>query len=158
VIHSRAPNETCAVGAALGAVFLRLGAPGAVVALCGPLGAGKTCFVQGLAGGLGVSGTVRSPTFVLVHEYPGAVPLYHVDLYRLTPGDLDALGLEEIFDGPGVAAVEWAGHAGAALPAEHLGIEMAYGQGDDDRVLRITARGARYGRVLEELARCVSSG
>jgi len=151
VIRSRSPEQTRALGARLGEVLLREGAAGAVVAFSGPLGAGKTCFVQGLARGLGVAGAVRSPTFVLIHEYRGRVLLYHVDLYRLAPPDLDALGLDEILDGPGVTAIEWAEHAGPQRLPEHLRIEMAYGEGDDDRVLRITPRGGRYRRIAEAL-------
>jgi len=157
VIHSRAPKETADAGERLGRLLLRAGAAGAVVALSGPLGAGKTCFVQGLARGLGVFGGVRSPTFVLIHEHRGPVPLFHVDLYRLGPDDLDALGLEEILDGPGVAAVEWAEHAGDVLPAEHLGVALGYGEEDNARVLRITACGTRYVPIVEALRACASS-
>jgi len=151
VIRSGSPEQTRALGTRLGEALLREGAAGVVVAISGPLGAGKTCFVQGLARGLGVGGAVRSPTFVLIHEYAGRVPLYHVDLYRLVPPDLDALGLDEILDGPGVTAIEWAERAGAQRLPEHLWIEMAYGDGDDDRVLRITAGGRRYRRLAEAL-------
>ena len=128
-----------------------------MVGLTGPLGAGKTCFVQGLARGLGVTGYVRSPTFILIHEYPGPVPLYHVDLYRVDPTDLDGLGLEEILDGPGVTAVEWADRAAEALAAEHLSVDFAFGERESDRLLRLEARGDRYRALLEDMARCASS-
>ena len=84
--------------------------PGDVLALSGPLGAGKTVFVQGLARGLGMSGVLAtSPTFVILHEYPGRVPLYHFDFYRLERiEEVFGLGYEEFFEGPGVTAVEWA--------------------------------------------------
>ncbi len=154
IVRSRSPEQTRAVGAALGSVLGRMGPAGMVVALSGPLGAGKTCFVQGLASGLGVRGAVRSPTFVLVHEHRGAIPLYHVDLYRLTSHDLDTLGLEEILDGPGVTAIEWADRAGPDVLGAHLGIDVGYGEGDDDRVLRFTPRGDRYHHVVKELAAC----
>src|SRR5579884_3883231 len=134
-IRTRSPEETRGVGEALGRVLRRAG-PGTVVALVGPLGAGKTCLVQGLARGLGVSGYVRSPTFTLVHEHAGPVPLYHVDLYRLRPAEADALGLDELVDGPGVTAIE---------------------DGDTERVLTLHPRGARYRRIVEEVAACVSS-
>jgi tRNA threonylcarbamoyladenosine biosynthesis protein TsaE len=83
--------------------------PGAVVLLHGDLGAGKTAFVRGLARGLGASeDDVSSPTFTLIQEYRGRLTLYHVDLYRLKPTEVPDLGLEELSDGNGVVAVEWA--------------------------------------------------
>jgi len=138
-------------------VLLARRAIGAVIALLGPLGAGKTCFVQGLARGLGVSGYVRSPTFVLIHEYPGPLPLYHVDLYRLAAPDAESLGLEEIIEGEGVTAIEWADHT-EILPPEHLRVEIAFGGADDERALRVEARdGGAYRTIVEALATCVSS-
>ena len=101
------PEQTLALGAGL-AKLLR---PGDVLALEGQLGAGKTVFVKGLARGLGTDPAlpVTSPSFTLLHEYPGPLPLYHFDFYRLARLE-DALGLgyEEYFDGDGVCAVEWA--------------------------------------------------
>ncbi len=158
VLHSRSPEATRAIGEALGRALLRAGSPwrgqagSAMVGLSGPLGAGKTCFVQGLARGLGVSGYVRSPTFTLIHEYRGPVPLYHVDLYRLTAADLDALGLEEILDGPGVTVIEWPDPAQAVLPPHRLDVALAFGEGDEDRVLSLAARGDRYRRIAEDVA------
>jgi tRNA threonylcarbamoyladenosine biosynthesis protein TsaE len=103
VTHSE--DETAAVGERLGA---RLAA-GDVVLLYGDLGAGKTAFVRGLARGLGAPpDDVSSPTFTLVQEYHGRVTLYHVDLYRLEPNEVDDLGLEELVLGDGVVAIEWA--------------------------------------------------
>lgn len=83
---------------------------GLVLLMVGDLGSGKTAFCQGLAHGLGVpeAYTVTSPTYTLINEYPGRVPLYHVDLYRLpTPVDTDEIGLCDILDGDGVVAIEW---------------------------------------------------
>ena len=157
VVLTRTAEETWELGAALGRVFRQLPASGAVVVLDGPLGAGKTVLVQGLARGLDVSGVVRSPTFTLIHEHRGPVPLHHVDLYRLEPSDLEGLGLEEILDGPGVAAIEWGERAGAVLPSEHLRIEIAFGAGESDRRVRVIATGERYRRVVEALRACVFS-
>jgi tRNA threonylcarbamoyladenosine biosynthesis protein TsaE len=115
--------ETEAVGAALAS---RLG-PGSRVLLYGELGAGKTAFVRGLAAGLGIDpDEVSSPTFTLVQEYRGRLPLVHVDLYRLSPGDVDDLGLDALA-AEGVLAVEWAerlprtGAGDIRVTLEHLG-------------------------------------
>jgi tRNA threonylcarbamoyladenosine biosynthesis protein TsaE len=115
------PEQTRAWGRALGE---RAG-PGTVVALSGELGAGKTCFVQGLGEGLGVTAPVTSPTFVLIAELPGRLPLLHADLYRVEAGDLDGLGLEERIEGwSGLSAVEWAERHPAVVPADHLVVRL----------------------------------
>jgi tRNA threonylcarbamoyladenosine biosynthesis protein TsaE len=150
--HSRSPDETRGIGEALGRALRRLGGSGAVVALWGPLGAGKTCFVQGLARGLQVSGYVRSPTFILIHEYRGPTPLYHVDLYRLTSADLTGLGLEEILDGQGVVAIEWPDQALSVLPAERLDIRLTAGESEEERLVEFLPRGERYRKIAEEVA------
>ena len=94
---------------AAGEELARRLAAGDVVLLYGELGAGKTAFVRGLARGLGAPvEEVSSPTFTLVQEYQGRLPLYHVDLYRLEPAEVDDLGLEELVSGDGVVAIEWA--------------------------------------------------
>ncbi len=154
-VRTGSPDETRALGEGLGRLLRRCDARGEVVALTGPLGAGKTCFVQGLARGLGAGGYVRSPTFVLVHQYPGPLPLYHVDLYRIAPSDLDALGLEEIIEGDGVTAIEWAGTA--PLPPDHLSVELSFGRDENARIVRIGAAGGRSRRLLDGLRACVSS-
>jgi tRNA threonylcarbamoyladenosine biosynthesis protein TsaE len=150
-------DDTRALGEMLGRVLNAHNARGQVVALSGPLGAGKTCFVQGLARGLGAGGYVRSPTFILVHEYRGPLPLYHVDLYRIGSGDVDTLGLEEIIEGDGITAIEWAPVAAALFPTDHLSIDMAFGPDENARVIRITATGERSRRILDDLATCASS-
>ena len=131
--------------------------PAATLGLAGPPGSGKTCFVQGLARGLGVRGVVRSPTFTLIHEHRGPVPLSHVDLYRLEASDLEGLGLEEILDGAGVVAIEWADRAPGALPPEHLLIEFEFGPGESDRCLRFIPRGPLAERCVAVLRACASS-
>lgn len=101
-------SQTEAETEALGAFLAESLRPGDVVYLSGPLGAGKTAFVRGMAKGLGCDlGAVSSPTFTIVQEYRGAVPLQHVDLYRLTSAEADDLGLEDLMD-EGVMAIEWA--------------------------------------------------
>lgn len=114
-VETRSPAGTAALGRRL-ARGLRAGD---CVALIGPLGAGKTALVRGIAAGLGLADRrmVSSPTFVLVQEYPAAVPIYHVDLYRLGDpvGELRGLGIDEML-ARGVVLIEWADRAGGALP------------------------------------------
>lgn len=110
---------------------------GAVVLLTGDLGAGKTAFVRGLAEGLGVDGgDVSSPTFTLVQEYRGGrLPLYHVDLYRLRPIDVDDLGLDEITLAGGVTAIEWPDRLPRPF-AEAIRVEITHGD-ESTRTIRI---------------------
>ncbi len=111
---SHSAEETIALGRTTAATLRR----GDVLALCGDLGAGKTHFVKGLAAGFGAQTGVTSPTFTLIHEYPGGrLPLYHFDFYRLEDED-EALkiGLDEYLDGDGVSVIEWADKFPALLP------------------------------------------
>lgn len=114
--------------------------PGRVImALHGDLGSGKTCFVQGLARALGLERPVTSPTFTLVHEYAGARPLVHVDLYRLRDSrEALMLGMEEYFDSDGIVAVEWAERAADIFPPETISLSFAIIPGSHSR--RITVR------------------
>jgi len=107
---SQNPQATRALGEALGRVL----PPGSVLALTGPMGAGKTCFCQGLARGLGVDPQipVTSPTYTLIAEYPGRIPFFHMDLYRIKgPDDLLGIGFYDILEAGGVTAIEWAQQA-----------------------------------------------
>src|SRR5262245_5467931 len=102
--------------------------PGSVIALVGPLGAGKTHLVRAVAEALGIAASrmVSSPTFVLIQEYPARLPIYHFDAYRLrSPAEFADLGVQEYFDGNGVCLVEWADRVTAQLPAERLLISIA---------------------------------
>jgi len=100
-------------------------APGDVLALAGDLGAGKTCLVQGVARGLGVSEPVTSPTFNILLVHPGSVPLYHFDLYRLEDeSQLDDIGFFETVESDGVSAIEWGDRFPAALPPDHLAVTI----------------------------------
>ena len=112
-------------------------AAGAVVLLHGDLGAGKTVFVRGVARGLGApADDVSSPTFTLIQEYSGRVKLYHVDLYRIEPPEVDDLGLEDLLLGDGVVAIEWAERwAGRPDDVIEVRIEEA---GEDRRRIRIS--------------------
>ena len=132
-LRSHDPTETQAIGERLGA---RLG-PGAVVACTGELGAGKTCFVQGLVRGLGVTGRATSPTFVLVNEYRGRLAVHHVDAYRVRgPDEMVDIGLLELIDGDGVTIIEWADRVASLLPARTVRVHLD-GLGDDPRTITI---------------------
>jgi tRNA threonylcarbamoyladenosine biosynthesis protein TsaE len=120
---------------AWGEVLGRAARPPLVIALSGPLGAGKTVLVQSICRGYGVIDVVTSPTFALVHEY--AAPrstVFHVDLYRLAaPDDLTALAWDEIMSASALVLVEWPERAGSRLPGAHLPIDLEYVPGDADR-------------------------
>jgi tRNA threonylcarbamoyladenosine biosynthesis protein TsaE len=127
--------------------------PGAVVALVGPLGAGKTHLVRAVAEGLDIpdSRLVTSPTFVLVQEYPGRLPIYHFDTYRLAGAEpFDDLGVTEYLENEGVCLIEWADRVEACLPEEHLRITL-WITGEAARRAMLEARGQRYERMLLEL-------
>lgn len=132
VTHS--PDETRALAAQL-AERLQ---PGDVLALHGDLGAGKTCFIQGVAQALAVDQPVSSPTYTLVNEYSGRLPLYHIDLYRLRRVD-EALdfGLDEYLDGMGVSAIEWAERAEQVLPARAIHVWLEHGARAHERVVQV---------------------
>ena len=115
------PEETWELAARLVDEF----ASGTVIALHGDLGAGKTCFVQGLAAALGIDEPITSPIYTLIGEYEGRLPLHHIDLYRLSgPEEVLGLGLEEYFDTLGITAIEWAERAEGLLPSDLLHIRI----------------------------------
>jgi tRNA threonylcarbamoyladenosine biosynthesis protein TsaE len=127
--------------------------PGAVVALVGPLGAGKTHLVRAIAEGLGIADSriVSSPTFVLIQEYAARLPIYHFDAYRLRGEDeFFDLGAHEYFAGHGVCLIEWADRVAGVLPAEYLRILFSV-TGESTRQLAIQARGERFVRLLKSL-------
>jgi tRNA threonylcarbamoyladenosine biosynthesis protein TsaE len=129
---SRQPSDTLAFAREL-AGRLR---PGAILALTGDLGAGKTQLVKGLASGLGFRGEVTSPTFTLIHEYLGGrVPLFHFDFYRLeSEAEALQLGLDEYFNDTGICVVEWAGKFPDLIPSEARWFHVSIGD-EDTRVI-----------------------
>lgn len=147
---------TAPTAAAMQEIGERLGralVAGDVIALSGPLGAGKTTFVQGMARGTGVppGRHVASPTFALVNEHPGRVPLVHADLYRIAdPRELDELGLSDAFDRAAVA-IEWLDRFPDAAPPERLEIEIEIAE-DGTRVLKVRPVGARAAALARALA------
>ena len=143
---TRSEDDTRAVGARLA----RLLHGGELIGLHGDLGTGKTVLVRGLADGLGVDpGKVRSPTFTLINEYGGGrLPLYHIDLYRLAPSEMDRLALREYLYGDGVCVVEWFERLGDT--PRHLDIRFTF-VGERERLLVVTAHGPRYDTLLDGL-------
>ena len=138
---SQSPAQTRRLGMKLA----RLLVPQDVVALTGEIGSGKTTFVQGIAQGLGVPlALVGSPSFVLVREYHGRMPLYHADLFRLERlPEAATVGLEEYYDGPGVTVIEWANRIPAVLPDQYLEIRFK-APDPKGRLLTAVAHGKRY--------------
>ena len=145
-------EETQDIGETIGA----LAQAGDVFLLTGPLGAGKTCLTQGIAKGLGVTGYVRSPTFVIMTKYRGRLTLHHVDLYRLdSPEEAWDLGLDEQLSGDGVCVVEWANRAADVFTEDCLWIDLDYAGVDDDKERRnliVEDYPKRYLGIVEKLA------
>lgn len=142
-------GQTQALASALG----RYLEPGDMIVLTGDLGAGKTCFTQGLAGGLGVTGRVSSPTYTIIHVHEGRLPLYHFDLYRLdTPQQLEAIGYEDYFFGPGVTVIEWGDKVVELLPGDYLTVEFHRSAKDDEmRILKFISRGKRSAELKKDI-------
>lgn len=112
---------------------------GDVLAFTGSLGMGKTAFTRGLARGLGCRGRVTSPTFTIVNEYDGKTPLFHFDMYRLGSSDeLFDIGWDDYLARNGVCAVEWSEQAAGALPEDAILVDIARGEGENDRIITIT--------------------
>jgi tRNA threonylcarbamoyladenosine biosynthesis protein TsaE len=144
---TRSPEATRGLAARLAAVARA----GDVVALVGELGAGKTQFAKGFANGLGVTATVNSPSFVLMAEYPGRLPLFHLDLFRLSDaGEAIAGGLLDERQADGVTLIEWAERMGLALPVDRLDIRIE-GTGDEPRTITLRAGGPSHRRYLEAM-------
>lgn len=121
--RTHSPEETQEIGVRIGTAL----SSGDVVALIGDLGAGKTCLTQGIARGVGVyrDQTVNSPSYILINEYEGKIPIYHIDLYRLERvEDIVALGLEDYFGGDGICVIEWGDRMGELLPESHIQVTI----------------------------------
>ncbi|MBI2957278.1 MAG: tRNA (adenosine(37)-N6)-threonylcarbamoyltransferase complex ATPase subunit type 1 TsaE [Chloroflexi bacterium] len=141
------PDETRHLGSAIG----RTARPGDVLLLVGELGAGKTTLTQGIARGLGVKEHAVSPSFVLMREYKGRLPLYHLDLYRLERlAEIADLGLDDYLCGKGVSIVEWADRGPSLMPADHLMIELRALSGSE-RCIRLIPHGERYRQRLKDI-------
>ena len=148
VVVSSDPDATTRLGSALGEVAR----PGDLVCLWGDLGAGKTHLAKAFGAGLGVTDTITSPSFVLMAEYAGRLPLFHIDPYRLVSAE-DALagGLIDERQSEGVTLVEWPERLGDALPVDRLDVRID-GIGDEPRTITLIAWSERYRRYLEAAA------
>ncbi len=144
-IRTTSVEATIALGERLG----RVAAAGDLVCLWGELGAGKTQLAKGIGRGLAIDVTITSPTFILMNEYPGRMPLFHVDLYRLADaGDALAGGVIDDRQADGLTVVEWPERMGGVLPAARLDVRIG-GHGEDARDIDIVAGDATYQRYVE---------
>lgn len=135
IFYSNSPEETESIASS----FSENLNPGDVIALYGGLGMGKTAFVRGLSKGLGTTDEVSSPTFALVHEYNGKLPIYHFDMYRITSlDDLYSTGFFDYLESGGIVITEWSENITDYLPENSIRIEISRGDEDNERVLKIT--------------------
>ena len=144
---SHSPEETQKFGIRIG----ELAKPGDIFLLVGGLGTGKTCLVQGIAWGLGIKEYAASPSFVVIRELYGRLPLYHIDLYRLNHiEEIVELGLDDYLYGNGICVMEWAEKGLSVLPTEHLLIQIGY-LSDTERSFQLKPRGKRYLEIVTQL-------
>ncbi|KAB0664772.1 tRNA (adenosine(37)-N6)-threonylcarbamoyltransferase complex ATPase subunit type 1 TsaE [Oryzomonas japonica] len=149
VFHTNSPGETEELGRQVGALLEQ----GNFLALRGELGGGKTCFTRGVVQAVAPESAhlVASPTFAIMNQYPGRVPIYHFDFYRMAgEADIDDLGFTEYLQGEGVCIVEWSERLKDLLPADHLRITFCY-DSDDRRRITMEARGTSSEILLSRL-------
>ena len=145
ITHSA--EQTQKVGISIG----KLAEPGDLFLLIGDLGAGKTCLTQGIAYGLDIQEYTLSPSFVIMRELHGRLPLYHMDFYRLENiAEISDLGLDDYLFGKGVCVIEWANRGLTVLPEDHLLIGIDY-LAENERSFVIEPRGERYIRMVQQL-------
>ena len=150
---SHSPEETQKFGIRIG----ELAKPGDIFLLVGGLGTGKTCLVQGIAWGLGIKEYAASPSFIVIRELYGRLPLYHIDLYRLDHiEEIVELGLDDYLYGNGICVMEWAERGLSVLPTDHLLIEISY-LSDTERSFQLKPRGKRYLEIATQLKYPLSS-
>ena len=152
-LTTSSPEETQVLGRRIGELMRE----GDLLLLHGTLGAGKTTLTQGIAWGAGVTGYAHSPTFVLVNEYAGRFPVFHLDLYRFEGGDavddpseVEDLAIDEMLE-QGACVVEWAERASTVFPDDHLAIHITPGVTDEHRVFELVPHGTRYHEIVREI-------
>lgn len=143
-MYTKNEDELLALGKKLGSVLEK----NDVLILTGELGAGKTTFTKGLAKGLEIEQMIKSPTYTIVREYEGRLPLYHLDVYRIE-GDADSIDLDEFLFGGGITVIEWGNLLGQDLPDDYLEVEIL--KEASGRQLNFKANGSRAQQLLEEL-------
>jgi tRNA threonylcarbamoyladenosine biosynthesis protein TsaE len=149
VVRSRSAAQTEEIGRTLGALLYK----GAFLALYGDLGGGKTCFTRGVVATLTPESAhlVASPTYAIMNEYPGPIPVYHFDFYRLTSVDeIAELGFDDYFQNNGICIAEWSERMGDMLPPDHLSITFEHDGGDCRKII-LEARGANYRTLLVKM-------
>ena len=147
---SNCPEDTVEIAGTIGGYLM----PGDVVCLGGDLGAGKTAFTKGIAMGLGIKEHVTSPTFTIVNEYHGALPLYHFVVYRINhPDEMIEIGFDDYIDGDGISIIEWAENIQDILPHNYLNINIKKNlkKGDNYREILLQAVGERYQHIINEV-------
>ncbi|MFZ5354316.1 MAG: tRNA (adenosine(37)-N6)-threonylcarbamoyltransferase complex ATPase subunit type 1 TsaE [Bacillota bacterium] len=148
-------EETFELGQKLGILLQK----GNIICLSGDLGAGKTAFTKGIGKGLGVKEYVTSPTYTIINEYTGRIPLYHFDVYRLENVDeMYELGYEEYFFGDGAVVLEWADNVKEIIPAERLWVTILKTRNDDSREIIMEPTGDIYKDIVKELTEDEGTG
>jgi tRNA threonylcarbamoyladenosine biosynthesis protein TsaE len=141
----------------LGTVLGKIAEPGDIITLAGTLGAGKTALTQFIGRGLGIDPRIyiTSPTFSLLHEYQGRIPLYHMDLYRLgSEEEIESLGFPEYFYGHGLTVIEWPERLGSLMPAERLHVELVI-SGENSRTAHLNAHGELWQKKVADIVSMV---
>jgi len=147
IISTKNPEETKKLGKEVG----KLAKPGDLLAFYGELGVGKTCFIQGISRELEVQDYVTSPSFTIINEYHGKIPIYHFDLFRLNNAEeILELGYEEYFYGEGLTVIEWAEKIEQLLPKEYLKIDIKF-KDRYERTISFIPQGDRFNKFLKEL-------
>ena len=150
IFTTHSPKETQELGFRIGKLLKESN----IVALIGDLGTGKTCLTQGIARGVGIDANqvVNSPSYILINEYTGSCPIYHIDLYRIRDSvELEDLGLEEYIYGCGICVIEWADRLLESLPESYLKILLSHEEAENTRTIKIISVGLEYTKLVKEL-------